>query len=94
MISNPLVYTLLSTDDVGVSLEHLRIGLVLLGDQAHVVLNVECSIVVSGLGLEVQQQVILHCTGNIRLQPRVVVGVQLGGDTDKVRVGNLEEKCC
>lgn len=84
-----LVYTLLASDDIGVRLEHLRIRLVLLGDQPDVVLDVERGIVVSGLGLEVEQQVVLDCAGDVGLEVGVVVGVQLGRDADVVRVGNL-----
>lgn len=67
--------------------QHSGVGLVLLGDQANVVLNVEDSTLGLVLdGLEVEEQIILDSAGSVGLEIRVVAGVQLSGDTDVVVV--------
>lgn len=67
--------------------QHSGVGLVLLGDQADIVLDVEDSALGLVLdGLEVEKQIILDSAGGVGLEIRVVVGVQLSGDTNVVVV--------
>lgn len=84
-----LSFTLLPSNDVGIRSQHGRIGLVLPRHQPHVVLDIKGGVVVSSLGLEVEQQIGLDGAGDVGLEPGVVVGVELGGDADVFWVGDL-----
>jgi len=65
--------------------QHSRIWLVLLREQTNIVLNIENSAVGVVLnGLEVQEQIVLDRTDSVRLQPRVVIRVQLSRHADVV----------
>lgn len=90
-----LIFVFLNTSSrlelvlVGILLEHDSIRLVALGNQADIVLDVEnCTLGLVLDGLEIQEKIVLDCAGGIRLEIRVVPGVQLGGDTNVVVVSD------
>ena len=85
-----IVHSLLKrANDVGVCHDHLRIRLVLLRDQAHVVFAVERALVVVLYGREIEQQVVFDGAGGIGLEKFVVAGVELGCHADVFGVGDL-----
>lgn len=62
-----------------------------LRNQAHIVLAVEGAVgvlLVLG-GHKVEQQVVLDSASDVRLEPGVVAGVELGSDANVVGVGDL-----
>ncbi|KUI59071.1 hypothetical protein VP1G_06335 [Cytospora mali] len=65
-----------------------QLALVALGSQYNVVLQVKLGIGVVLGGLEVQDQVVLDGKDSIGLEPRVVLGVKLGGAALVVGVGD------
>ena len=69
--------------------QHSGIWLVLLRDQTNIVLHVKGSAVVVVLnGLKIQKQIVLDCTGSVRLQVLVVPRVQLSRHADVVRMSD------
>jgi hypothetical protein len=74
---------------IGVLHQHGVVGLVLLGSEVDVVLDIKNSTLGLILDrLEVQKEIVLDSASSIGLEVRIVVGVQLSGNTKVVFVSN------
>ena len=73
-----------------VSLQALELlALVALGREHDIVLEVQGGLVVALERLKVDDEIVLDGKDGVRLQPGVVLGVELGGDALEVVVGDL-----
>lgn len=74
---------------IGILHQHARVGLVLFREQVYVVLDIQGGTLGFVLHrLKVEQQILLDGTRRVRLEIRVVAGIQLGSDANVVVVGD------